>query len=221
MLYKDGTMEVDEEYLNKFCFFVGEALQKKEKIIVVVGGGARAKQYAERARAETKSEFFADREAIKATRENAELVIKQLGPKAFQEVIKTPDEATEAISSGKVGVSGGFLEGITTDACAVIIAERVGASQVINVSSIDGVYDSDPRKNPSAKKFSEMTHGQLVELATRSDDRLARTNFVFDLVACKLAARSNIEIHFVNGHDLAQVEKAILGEKHGGTVVRN
>ena len=181
----------------------------------------RAKKAADKARAATASEFFADRDAIKATRKNAKVLQKLLGEKAFAKLIKFPEDAAVALDSGKVGFGGGMLEGLTTDACAVLCAERIGASSVFNVSSIDGVYDSDPKTNPAAKKFSEMTHGQLVELAALGDDRKARSHFIFDLIACKIAARSNLTVHFVNGKDLQQVEKALAGEGHSGTVVKN
>jgi uridylate kinase len=81
------------------------------------------------------------------------------------------------------------------------------------------VYDSDPRKNPGAKKFQKMTYEELIALATSSDKRMAGTNFVFDMLACKLIARSKIETHFVSNKDMNQIESAIEGRKHGGTVV--
>ncbi len=220
MLFKaDG--QVDSAYLRSFKEVILDALVRDPPVVVVVGGGKRASEYAQKARAATHSEFFADREAIKATRENAALLVKEIGKRAYPRVVMEPDEAAEALEKNLVPVSGGFLEGITTDACSVIVAERVGASSVVNVSHAAGVYDKDPREHEDAKKFRTMTHNELSELAYRHDHRLARTNFVFDLVACKLAQRSNITVHFVSGTDLSQVEAAIFGKPHGGTVVKD
>ena len=222
MLFRQGTTKVDEEYAGKFASLVQGFASKGKKLIVIIGGGMRAKKAAGKARSLTRSEFFADREAIKATRKNAKVLQKLLGEQAFKKLIKSPDDAALALESGKIGVGGGFLEGLTTDACSVLCAERVGASTVFNVSNVQGVYDSDPKTNPAAKKFSEMTHSQLVELAAVSDSRAAKGGgaFVFDLIACKLSARSNITVHFVNGKDLQQVERALSGQSHQGTVVR-
>lgn len=220
MLFKpDGGFDYD--YLRAFKNIVLDALARDPPLAVVVGSGKRGTDYAREARASTGSEFFADRAGIKATRENAELLIKEIGAKAFPHVVTAPDEAAEALEKNFVPVAGGLLEGLTTDACSVLVAERVGAQSVVNVSHADGVYDSDPRSNPRAKKFKTMTHNQLSELAYRHDHRLARTNFVFDLIACKLAKRSNIPLHFVSGSDLNQVENAILGKEHDGTVVKD
>ena len=221
MLYKTGTLEVDFSYLKNFCNLIKKMHAEGEKLVIVVGGGALAKKYAQEARDSTHSEFFADRNAIKATRENALFVLAELGPLAFSQVCQTPDDCALALKAKKVAVAGGFLEGITTDACAVIVAERTSARHVLNVSIVDGVFDSDPRKNPQAKRFSAMTHAQLLDIAVRDDDRRARANFIFDLIACKLAARSNITLHFVGGTNLVEVEKALRAEPHGGTVVKD
>ncbi len=217
-MFKPGG-SIDSAYLRNFKKIILDALERDPPVAVVVGGGKRASEYAQAALASTGSEFFADREAIKATRENAALLVKEIGGRAFPKVISSPDEAAEALSKNLVPVAGGFLEGITTDACSVLVAERVGASAVVNVSHAAGVYDKDPRTHGDAKKFKSMTHNELSELAYRHDHRLARTNFVFDLVACKLAQRSNITVHFVSGSDLKQVEAAVLGKAHDGTVV--
>jgi uridylate kinase len=90
---------------------------------------------------------------------------------------------------------------------------------MLNISNTSGIYDSNPKDNPNAKKFDKMTYDQLIELAVKSDHRTAGTNFVFDLLACKLIARSKIETHFVSGKNLEDVENAINGKQHGGTVV--
>jgi uridylate kinase len=59
----------------------------------------------------------------------------------------------------------------------------------------------------------------FVNLVSRFDERKAKVNFPFDLVAAKLAARSRIRVDFVNGRDLKQVRAVFSGRKHAGTVV--
>ncbi len=167
------------------------------------------------------NDFYADKLAIDGTRLNALFLISALGKSAYPKVITDLDDAFHAIEEHLIPVGGGLIEGFTTDTVSVLTAERLKASKVINVSNIDAVYDADPKIHPKAKRFTTMTHKQLIDLANASDTRTARTNFVFDLIACKLAARSNIEVHFVGGRDLEQVENAIAGKTHKGTVVRS
>lgn len=187
---------------------------------IVTGGGYRARQYADAVRARGGNEFEADEAAIEATKENAKALIGGLGKKACPKVCETFDEARTAAKRYGIVVMGGTIPGITTDADAVLLAEALHAARVINISNVDAIYDSDPRKNKDAKKFSKMAHAQLIELAVRSDERKAGTHFVFDLLACKLAARSKMEVHFVGGKDWGDLEKAIDGKAHGGTLVK-
>jgi len=114
---------------------------------------------------------------------------------------------------------GGTIPGITTDTDSVLLAEAIKAKRLVNVSNVSGIYDSDPKTNKNAKKFERLTYDQLISLAMESDKRTAGTNFVFDLLACKLIARSSIEGHFVSWKDMDDVKAAIDGKKHGGTVV--
>lgn len=187
---------------------------------IVCGGGKVAREYARAVRKVGGSESDADRVAVLATRQNAELLIAALGEHAYPAVLDDFKKAGEAILGSKVVVMGGTIPGITTDADSVLLAEEIGAKRVVNVSNVDGVYSEDPRKSRKAKKYSRLTFKKLVSLATKADRRRAGEHFIFDLLACKLIARSGIETHFVGGRGLRDVEAAIDGRKHSGTVVR-
>ena len=215
---EDG--KIDRAYVKKFSILLSGLRRKGAKPVVIVGGGAVAKEYCEAVRALTGNEFFADRIGIGGTRLNALLLIICMGDDAYPKVVIDPDEAFHALQAGLIPVGAGMLEGMTTDADAVLIAQRLDASRLINVSKVSGVYSADPAKNPNAKKFSSMTHQQLTSLAAALDSRKARTNFVFDLVASKLAQRSGLELHFVDGRKTEEIEKAFNGARHSGTVVK-
>lgn len=219
MLFQDCG--VNAKYVTDFCKIVTDLKADGMKIAVVVGGGYTAKQYATAARELCHNEFYADRLAIDATRLNAKLILASLGNHAFPKVIKDIDDSFHAFREGLVPVGAGLLEGMTTDTISVLFAERLGAGRVVNVSNIDYVYDSDPKTHPDAKKFTEMTHAELLALAEKSDSRKARTNFVFDVIATKLAARSGIPVAFVDGKNLMEVKKAISGQAFKGTLVKD
>jgi uridylate kinase len=190
-------------------------------IIAVTGGGKPARVYAKAIRELGGNEFMADEAAILSTRQNAQLLITAIGRKDGHVVVpKDFDEAARWSMSGRIVVMGGTIPGLTTDADAALIAEKLHAERVVNLSNTDGIYDSDPRKNKKARKFSEMTYAQLLSLSMRSDERIAGTNFIFDVFASKIIARSKIETHFINGRNLIDVENAMRGKKHGGTIVR-
>jgi len=187
---------------------------------IVVGGGPPARTYANAARELGAGEFDADQIAIMSTKQNAKLLLTALGDIVPANVIENFEWAREAAKGRKAVIMGGTIPGITTDTDSVLLAEAIGATRLVNVSNVAGIYESDPKKNPKAKKFDTLTYDQLISLAMASDKRTAGTNFVFDLLACRLIARSKIETHFVSWKSMDDVKAAIEGKKHGGTVVR-
>ncbi len=205
---------IDPEYIKK----LGRLLADYH-VGVVVGGGSSARQYAKAMRDISENEFLADECAILSTKQNALLLMAAMGKSAYPEVTNDFSKARGYYYSGKSVVMYGTIPGITTDTDSVLLAEALGIKKLINISNIDGIYDKNPAIFPDAKKLKELTHDELIVLSSREDERKAGTNFVFDSVAAKLAKRSMIEIHFVSS-DLKEIEKALKGSKHSGTVVR-
>ncbi len=189
----------------------------KGRLGIVTGGGSYARVYANAVRELSRNEFLADEVAILETRQNAQLIIsalKDVCPYAPEDFKK----ATSLLNTYKTVVMGGTIPGITSDADAVMLAEVVKAKRIVNISNIDAVYDRDPRQK-GARKLPKMTHAELVKMAERFDKRKAGTHFIFDVLAAKLAARSGIEVHFVN-KEAKNVKAALEGKRHKGTIVR-
>ena len=51
----------------------------------------------------------------------------------------------------------------TTDTTAVLRAAEIGAQAVLKATNVDGVYSSDPKKDPSARRFERLSHSQALE----------------------------------------------------------
>ncbi len=188
---------------------------------ILTGGGSIARIYANAARELGANEYEADAIGITSTRQNAQLLITALsgaGVDVYRHVLTDFEEAKGR--RNKVVVMGGTIPGITTDTDAVLLAEAIGATRLVNISNVEGIYDTNPKKNPKAKKFAKMSYSQLIKLAADNDSRSAGTHFVFDMLACKLIARSKVETHFVCGDSMSDISNAIEGKKHNGTVVR-
>ena len=202
-LIKEG--KVDVPFLSRF---ISVFKSNVERGAIVVGGGSVAREYAKATYEITGNYGFADEVAINITRANASLVAKALNAK----LILSPSE----VLNERYYVSGGFFPGITTDSCAVLVAEAMGIKKVVNVSNVDAIYTKDPRE-PGAKKIERMSIDELISMSEEGDKRKPGGHFIFDVVAAKLAKRSLKEIHFV-GKNIDEIEKAIKGEKHKGTV---
>lgn len=211
----NGTGNPDIAFLKKF-----KSLMKgTEKIGIVVGGGKLARDYVKASQNFSKNQFWGDALAVQATRLNASLVTRAFAKEACPLVFQDFESAAVASKEYRIVVMGGTIPGITTDTDAVLLAEAMNADRLVNVSNVDGIYDSDPRKNKRAKMFRKMDFKQLLTLANASDKRRPGTNFVFDVIACKLAARTGLELHFVGGKNIQDLPKAMKGKPHRGTTV--
>jgi len=96
----------------------------------------------------------------------------------------------------------------STDTAAALRATEIGADVVIKATKVDGVYDSDPKKNPDAKKFEEMTHM----------DFLSRRLTVMDSTAVTLCMENNLPILVLNFWDVKALTGALRGEAIGTLV---
>lgn len=96
----------------------------------------------------------------------------------------------------------------STDTAAALRATEIGADVVIKATKVDGVYDSDPKKNPDAKKFEEMTHM----------DFLSRRLTVMDSTAVTLCMENNLPLLVLNFWDVKALTGALRGEAIGTLV---
>lgn len=96
----------------------------------------------------------------------------------------------------------------STDTAAALRATEIGANVVIKATKVDGVYDSDPKKNPNAVKFDEMSH----------IDFLSRRLTVMDSTAVTLCMENNLPILVLNFWDVKALTGALRGEAVGTLV---
>ncbi|HLD00055.1 MAG TPA: UMP kinase, partial [Patescibacteria group bacterium] len=112
----------------------------------------------------------------------------------------------------------GWRPGWSTDYVAVRLADNYGIKRIVNLSNIDYVYDSDPRKNSRAKRFTEINWKAFRKLVGSKWDPGA--NVPFDPVAAKWGEKMGAEIAILNGKNIANVRKCIREELFKGTTIR-
>jgi len=96
----------------------------------------------------------------------------------------------------------------STDTAAALRASELGAEVVIKATKVDGVYDSDPHKNPDAKKFDQLSY----------IDVLNRRLEVMDSTAISHCMENHIPILVLNLWDPEALHRALGGEKIGTLV---
>ena len=98
----------------------------------------------------------------------------------------------------------------STDTAAALRASEIDADVVIKATKVDGVYDSDPQKNPNALKFSKLSYIEV----------LNRRLEVMDSTAVTLCMENNLPILVLNLWDPKALVAALRGDKVG-TLVGN
>lgn len=214
-----GSVLAKELRPEKFTTYANviKELGKDHTVFIVTGGGKAAREYIGVARDLGSDEATCDFIGMDITRLNARMLIAALGDAAYYEPPLNYKEARNAGLTGKIVVMGGVTPGQTTDAVSAVLAEYIGADLLINATSIDGVYTSDPRKNKDSKKFETMTPHQLIEIVMKTE-MVAGANSPFDLLAAKIIERSHIKTIVLNGEDPGNILDAVNG-KHTGTVI--
>ena len=205
----------DSEYISKLASMLRE-LSQHVRLAVVCGGGRTARYYAETGRELGGDTYQLDILGIGATRLNAQLLALALGDMPNR-IPESAQETARNAKVGKVAVMGGTEPGHTTDAVAMMVASHMDADRVVNATSVDAVYTDDPCKNPDAVRIPEMTIGELGDIVYQEHG--ASKSSVFDPIVVKIAAEMRIDIMIVDGRNLDELRKAILGEKFNGTFV--
>lgn len=121
------------------------------------------------------------------------------------------DRAIEKLEEGYIvllaGGSGNPF--FTTDTAAALRAVELKADAVFKGTTVDGVYDSDPRKNPDAKLIRDITYAKCIENGLK----------VMDATAFQLCRDNGLkEIRVFNMNDLDNILRVARGEALGTVV---
>lgn len=118
--------------------------------------------------------------------------------------------AIRHLEKGRVVIFGGGTGNpyFSTDTAAALRAMEIGADVVIKATKVDGVYDSDPKRNPNAVRFTSLSYIET----------LNRRLEVMDSTAISLCMDNKLPILVLNLWDPESLRLALLGEPVGTLV---
>ena len=125
----------------------------------------------------------------------------------------TRSAAVEYLEKGYIVIFAGGTGNpyFSTDTAAALRASEIGAKKILMAKNgTDGVYNSDPRKNPNAKRYEKLTYQQIL------NDKLE----VMDLTAASLCNDNNIDTVVFDMNKSGNI-KRIMIEPSIGTIVTN
>ena len=211
---------IDFDIVTKICEAIKKCADAGVQIGVVVGGGnfwrGRSSGEMDRTRA--------DHMGMLATTINALGVcdaLEQLGVNvrvmtaiAMHQVAEPyiRNKAVAHLNRGNVVIFGCGTGNpfFSTDTAAALRAVEIEADVILKATMVDGVYDSDPKKNPDAKKFETISFQEV----------LAKNLAVMDSTASALCKDNNLPILVFSIDDPENIYRAVCGENIG-TIVNN
>jgi len=209
---------IDFDLTEEICRHVTECVREGAQLGIVIGGG----NFWRGRTSGSMDAVRADKMGMLAIMMNAlalEDTFEQLGqPALVQSACVMPQvagcvdkrQALEAMAAGKVVIYGGGTGNpfFTTDSAAALRAAEIEAQVVLKATNVDGIYDSDPRANPNAKKYKTLTHGVILE---------KRLN-VMDATCAALCRDKRIPMLVFNLNEPGNILKALRGENVGTLV---
>lgn len=213
LIVPDG---IDTDFLARFKTLILDKVQRGFTFSIIAGGGKTARRYQEAANAVTPlSRHDLDWIGIHSTRLNAQLLRNIFVGYAHPQIIKNPTIDIEA--DEPIIIAAGWQPGCSTDYDATLMAKNLGAQRLVNLSNIDRVYESDPRKDPNAKKIEKISWAEFRKLIP--EEWYPGLSSPFDPIAAKEAEALNLEVAVIHGAHLEEFSNYLDDKPFVGTVI--
>jgi len=200
----------DSRFIRSFVRFI-RRVSRRRRVFIITGGGATARRFVAAARqAGVRDQRSLHWIGVRACQLNAMMLQAAFGLPGEA----VTDRSALARTRGRTVVVAPSVPGTTSDYGSVLVARSVGASDIINLSNVDGVYTADPRTHRHARRIPSMT---WTEFRRQFSGRLKPGMHVpFDPVASRLAERLGFRV-IVVGRNLNNLNRLISGRIFTGT----
>ena len=214
VLMGDQQFGIDPAFVLELAKEVKTARETGLEICLVIGGGNIFRGMAGAAQGMDRAQ--ADYMGMLATVMNAlamQSALEQLGVQTRVQSAVQMDQVCEPVirrraerhlEKGRIGI---FAAGVgapyfTTDSGAALRAAEMNCDALLKGTSVDGVYDSDPKKNAEAKRFDTVTYGKVL-----ADDLK-----VMDASAVALCRDNNIPIVVFSIREKGNLARVLSGQ---------
>lgn len=212
--------DVDSSFIERF-----EKLIKKhssEKFVVVTGGGSTARKYIKALSKLDASRREQSEAGIAVTRYHASFLARIFGKRAnpydMEDIPRNMKKVKNLLRKNQVVFCGGLRWEAkkTSDGTSADLAGYLKCP-FINITNVDGLYTSNPQKNPKAKRIDKISWKKFYEIAKKIKFK-AGQHFVLDQDAAKTIMKNKVPTYIVG--ELREVDKILKGKKFKGTLIR-
>ena len=133
-------------------------------------------------------------------------VMTAVNMEPFAERFSAP-RAIEAMQDGNIVIFGGGLGSpyFSTDTAASLRAAEIEADALLMAKNIDGIYSADPKIDPTAVRYDEITYKDIISKELKA----------LDLSAATFCMENNITVYAFGLKDPMNIYRAVMGEKVG------
>jgi uridylate kinase len=222
-LAAEGQMGFDPERLQAICQQIAALSNAGVEVALVIGAGNFMRGAAlaadgrfDRVDADHMGMLFTINNGIALRSEFARLgtEVKFYSALAVTGIVSEYQhhKAIRALSTGKIVILGGGTGSplFSTDSAASLRAIEVGADIILKASTVDGVYDCDPKQNPKAKRYTDIDFQSVLDKQLR----------VMDLSAFCLCQEHNMPVRVFDLNEKDALMRIVKGEALG-TLVSN
>ena len=206
---------INFDIVESFCKAIKACVDDGVEVAVVVGGGnfwrGRSSGKMDRTRADHMGMLATAINALGVgdTLEQAGVPVRVMTAISMPQVAEPyiRNRAVRHLQKGRVVIFGCGTGNpfFSTDTAAALRAVEIDADVIMKATMVDGVYDSDPKKNPDAKKYDKVTY----------DEVLANNLAVMDSTAASLCKDNNMPILVFSVEEPMNIYKAVCGEEIG------
>ncbi|AMY18765.1 UMP kinase [Rhodococcus kroppenstedtii] len=219
-MFGGGQVGLDPDVVQKVAEEIAEVVRSGAQVAVVIGGGNffRGAELQIRGMDRSRSDYmgmlgtvmnclalqdFLEKQGI-TTRVQTAITMGQVAEPYI------PLRAERHLEKGRVVIFGAGMgmPYFSTDTTAAQRALEIGAEVVLMAKAVDGVYSADPKVDPDATMFTEITHREVIEKGLK----------VADATAFSLCMDNGMPIMVFNLLTEGNIARAVAGEKIGTLV---
>ena len=217
-LAADKGFGISPEALHRMAAEIAEVRALGVQVVVVIGGGnifrGASEAGIERATGDymgmlaTIINAMALQDALEkhgvATRVQTAITMHQVAEAFIRR------RAVRHLEKGRVVIFGGGTGNpyFSTDTAAALRATEIGAEVILKATKVDGVYDSDPKKNPNAVRYSEISYLEALQKQLK----------VMDSTAFSLCMDNKMPIIVFDMFKAHNLRRVVMGEEVGTLV---
>lgn len=215
------SRKIQVDYLRRFRHFIEERIIGGSKFIIIIGGGATARNYQNAAESVADlTDEDKDWLGTHSTRLNAHLLRTIFYNHAYPVVLDSPYKPISKSNLRKYNlfIASGWKPGWSTDYIAFLLAKRFKSKNILVATKAPYVYDGDISINKKAKQIKKLSWIEYKKLLP-SDKWIPGMKAPVDPIATEFATKNKLSCILFRGTNIENFKRVLDNKKFQGTII--